>query len=113
MPQVYFLNAQDTVISVRLNSGPAQKLYCFADSDPAQSPFCSFRLAASTDKAVFGTSSPNLVIIESLVTSTSQNWWVTTSNILPDSDIQILVFQNQLIARQGDTTDGFTVTPAP
>ena len=118
MPNVYFLNAQDAVISVQLNSGQAQKLIGFADPDPKQSPYCSFSLAASVDKNVFGTGGDNLVIIESLATSKSQGWKITTSanplnKILPDKDIQILILQNQLIARQGSVTDGFKVTPAP
>lgn len=105
MASTYFLNAQPGQISITLNSGPATVLAGLNDRN--DDPFCKLGLKALPDKNVLGTGGVNSLAINSHDGNTE--WKITLKGILPGSDIQFLVFANQVLGRQGIQTQGFKI----
>src|SRR5262245_46204746 len=107
MASAYFLNGQIQVISVAVNSGLPRTLFGLMDQN--NDPFLYFALAANPAIDVVGTGASNDIVVTTTEQGKSVSWNVTMSAIAPDQDIQFLVFENQLLARQGSTTAGFNI----
>jgi hypothetical protein len=108
--KAYFLNAQSNIISIELNSGQKHELTALNDTSSGSDPVCSLGLNASIDKDVLGTSGKNNLIVVTENQAKSIAWVIEMTQILPDEDVQFLVFENDVKARQGSTTRGFTFT---
>jgi hypothetical protein len=111
MASVYFLNGQAQAISVAVNSGPPHVLGGLLDQN--NDPFVSVGLGANAGMDVVGTGATNEILVITTEHAESIGWNVTMSEITPDQDIQFLVFENQLLARQGSTSAGFTIQQQP
>lgn len=109
MANTYFFNAQNGGISVELNSGQKHVLPALGQKDP----FVSLGLSATQAKDVLGTDDANTVVVITGETADSISWTVNMAGIRPNDDIQFLVFDNQLLARQGSTVQGFTISRNP
>jgi hypothetical protein len=111
MASAYFLNGQIQAISVAVNSGSPHLLGGLMDQN--NDPFVSVGLAANVDMDVVGTGATNEIVVITTERAESVVWDVTMSAITPNQDIQFLVFENELLARQGSTTAGFTIQRSP
>ena len=107
MASAYFLNGQIQAISVAVNSGLPHLLGGLMDQN--NDPFVDVGLAANVDIDVVGTERQTRSSSRRRERADSVHWDVTMSAITPDEDIQFLVFESQLLARQGSTTAGFTI----
>lgn len=112
MANAYFLNAQGAAqtadISVTVNSGSAHVLSGFKAAP--QTSFVHLPLGPNKGKDILGTDDVNEVVVTTLNTSQQVVWQVSMTGISPNNDIQFLVFENTLVARQGSTVSGFAVT---
>jgi hypothetical protein len=108
MASAYFLNGQTQAISIGVNS-PVATHPLAGLMDQNNDPFVSVGLAANAGKDVVGTDATNEIVVTTTGQADSISWNVTMSQITPDQDIQFLVFENQLLARQGSTSAGFTI----
>lgn len=106
MANSYFVNAQNGQISVELNSGQKHVVPALTQANPV----VSLGLAATQAKDVLGTGDANTVVVTTEQVANSISWTVTMSGILPNEDIQFLVFDNCLLARQGSTVQGFSIS---
>ena len=118
MAKVYLLNAlasttQDPTISVQLNAGQPQPLKGL--NSPDAPPYCTFPLGANADKSAFGVGSTNFLIIRATGQAWAVQWQIKVNPgvVTADQDIQFLIFENQLLGRQGGTVTGFTITQIP
>lgn len=108
MALAYFLNAQPDQISITLNSGSAQLLAGLNDQN--NNPYWSFNIGPSPDKDVLGLAGVNTLAVR---TNNGNATWSIKLNgtvIAINADIQFLVFVNQVVGRQNQNTQGFTIT---
>jgi hypothetical protein len=108
MANAYFLNSQNGEISIGLNIPLPNHALAALDSE-SNNPWCSLGLAASQDKDVLGTNSANRLAVNTLGQANSVIWSIEMEGIAPNEDIQFLVFENQLLARQGSAVKGFKI----
>lgn len=107
MAKAYFLNAQSGEISIQLNAGPAHMLAAL--DDQSKNPYWPLDLAANKDKDILGTNADNSLVVITTGKKNAIDWRISMQGILPNEDIQFLVFDNQLLARQRDTVNGFDI----
>jgi hypothetical protein len=107
MASTYFLNAQPGQISINLNEGSAQVLAGL--NDPDNNPFCKLDLKPLPDKDVLGTGGVNRLVVITMMGDTEWTITLDMSVIRPNSDIQFLVFANQVLGRQGTLPQGFKI----
>lgn len=105
--KTYFLNAQSEKIAVELNAGAKHMLAELTNE--TENTFCVFDLKANIDKDVLGTGGTNNLVVTTTGQAQSITWVIKMTGIKPDEDIQFLVFENRLLARQGSTTNGFII----
>ena len=107
MAKTYFLNAQNGEISIELNSGSKHVLAAL--NSESEDPFCSLDLRANKNKDVLGTDAVNNLTVITTRQKDSINLVIEMDGIQPDKDIQFLLFDNQVLARQGMTAKGFKI----
>ena len=112
MAKAYFLNAQDQAISIELNSDNGHVLQELDPLSPNPDSICTLGLQASKNRDVLGTGNVNQLTVRATNSANAINWTIEMDEILPDRDIQFLVFEDRLLARQASTVKGFTITQA-
>lgn len=111
MAKAYFLNAQTENITFQVNGALDSHPLAQLNAQPPENFVGSVGLQPIPDKDVVGTNgSANTVDVTSAQAGRKQ-WQVTMdSSITSSEDVQFLVFDNRLLARQDSNVTGITIT---
>lgn len=113
MAKAYFLNAQNENASIQVNGALDGQTLAPLNAQPPKNPFGTLEVQAVPDKNVLGTDGAINTIVVTSVQGGAKTWHVSMdTSITAMDDIQLLVFDNRLLARQGNNVNGFTIKPS-